>query len=175
MNKNIKLDDTKKLIQMDININNQINDNVMFNSQLNQTNPLNLIRNSTIKSNHNNIYNYPNNSRSNINYTNNINNYFNSSNNLNHINLNNKNDEISLNNDNIMDEFSNSFSLVNNNLFKEKYKLLNKTKISLETELEFVKSENNNNKEQIIKMKQKISELIKKYREKAKEACGYNR
>ena len=56
MNKNIKLDDTKKLIQMDININNPINDNVMFNSQLNQTNPLSSIRNSTIKSNHN-IYN----------------------------------------------------------------------------------------------------------------------
>ena len=42
---------------MDININNPINDNVIFNSQLNQTNPLNSIRNSTIKSNNNNIYN----------------------------------------------------------------------------------------------------------------------
>jgi hypothetical protein len=57
VNKNIKLDDTKKLIQMDININNPINNNIMFNSQLNQTNPLSSIRNSTIKSNNNNIYN----------------------------------------------------------------------------------------------------------------------
>jgi hypothetical protein len=55
--KNINLNDTKKIIQIDTNINTPMNDNIMFNSQLNQTNPLSSIRNSTIKSNHNNINN----------------------------------------------------------------------------------------------------------------------
>ena len=47
----------------------------------------------------------------NLNSNNNI--CFNSSNNLNNININNRNDELSANNDNILEEFSNSYSLIN--------------------------------------------------------------
>ena len=50
MNKNIKLDDTKNIIQMDTSTNNQINNNLNINSQLNQSNQN---RNSSIKSSQN--------------------------------------------------------------------------------------------------------------------------
>ena len=63
------------------------------------------------------------------------------------------------NQENILEDFSNSYSIINDNTFREKYKLLNKTKISLENELEFIKSENNTLKTEISKMKQMISDL----------------
>ena len=52
MNKNIKLDDTKNILQIDTSVNNPVNNNLNlnFNSQLNQSNPA---RSSTIKSNPN--------------------------------------------------------------------------------------------------------------------------
>ena len=50
MNKNIKLDDTKNIIQIDTSTNNQINNNLNINSQLNQSNQN---RNSSIKSSQN--------------------------------------------------------------------------------------------------------------------------
>ena len=52
MNKNIKLDDTKNILQIDTSVNNPVNNNLNlnFNSQLNQSNP---VRSSTIKSNPN--------------------------------------------------------------------------------------------------------------------------
>ena len=52
VNKNIKLDDTKNILQIDTSVNNPVNNNLNlnFNSQLNQSNPA---RSSTIKSNPN--------------------------------------------------------------------------------------------------------------------------
>ena len=85
-----------------------------------------------------------------------------SSNNLNIINLKrNINKEfIGMNpQENTLEDFSSSFSIINDNVFREKYKLLNKAKISLENELELLKSENNTYKTEINKMKQMISEL----------------
>ena len=54
---------------------------------------------------------------------------------------------------NDMEEFSNSYSLINNFSFKEKYKALKLENLSLDTELKQVKSENNIYKEEIKKMK----------------------
>ena len=71
MNKNIKLDDTKNIIQMDTSTNNQINNNLNINSQLNQSNQN---RNSSIKSSQNininniNLLQSPKNIYKNINF-----------------------------------------------------------------------------------------------------------
>ena len=71
MNKNIKLDDTKNIIQVDTSTNNQINNNLNINSQLNQSNQN---RNSSIKSSQNininniNLLQSPKNIYKNINF-----------------------------------------------------------------------------------------------------------
>ena len=71
MNKNIKLDDTKNIIQIDTSTNNQINNNLNINSQLNQSNQN---RNSSIKSSQNininniNLLQSPKNIYKNINF-----------------------------------------------------------------------------------------------------------
>ena len=71
MNKNIKLDDTKNILQIDTSTNNQINNNLNINSQLNQSNQN---RNSSIKSSHNininniNLLQSPKNIYKNINF-----------------------------------------------------------------------------------------------------------
>ena len=71
MNKNIKLDDTKNIIQMDTSTNNQINNNLNINSQLNQSNQN---RNTSIKSSQNininniNLLQSPKNIYKNINF-----------------------------------------------------------------------------------------------------------
>ena len=71
MNKNIKLDDTKNILQIDTSTNNQINNNLNINSQLNQSNQN---RNSSIKSSQNininniNLLQSPKNIYKNINF-----------------------------------------------------------------------------------------------------------
>jgi hypothetical protein len=71
VNKNIKLDDTKNIIQMDTSTNNQINNNLNINSQLNQSNQN---RNTSIKSSQNininniNLLQSPKNIYKNINF-----------------------------------------------------------------------------------------------------------
>ena len=71
MNKNIKLDDTKNILQIDTSTNNQINNNLNINSQLNQSNQN---RNSSIKSSQNininniNLIQSPKNIYKNINF-----------------------------------------------------------------------------------------------------------
>ena len=71
MNKNIKLDDTKNIIQIDTSTNNQINNNLNINSQLNQSNQN---RNTSIKSSQNininniNLLQSPKNIYKNINF-----------------------------------------------------------------------------------------------------------
>ena len=50
MNKKIKLDDPKNILQLETSNNNQINSNIIFNSQLNQTNTLNSGRHISVKS-----------------------------------------------------------------------------------------------------------------------------
>ena len=58
-----------------------------------------------------------------------------------------------------MDDLSNSYSLITNNTFKKEYKLLKKTKICLETELEKIKRERDTYKGELNKMKQLVSDL----------------
>ena len=58
-----------------------------------------------------------------------------------------------------MNDLSNSSSLINNNSFKKVFKLLKKTKVCLETELEKVKRERDTYKNELNEMKQLVSDL----------------